>query len=93
VPVADKPTEEQRDKRRSELSFTESRPKGPTTSLTENKSQNNTTENRDNVSVEQAASVACVLEDEDTEEDVAVKDAETLPLHNAIRKKQSSIQS
>jgi len=47
-------------------------------SLTANKSQNNTAQNKDNVSVEEAASVACVLEDEDTEEEVAVKDAETL---------------
>jgi len=36
---------------------------------------------KDNGSVEQAASVACVLEDEDTEEEVAVKDAETLTIH------------
>ena len=39
-----------------------------------------------NVSVEQAASVACVLEDEDTEEEVAVTDAETLPLYNFNQK-------
>ena len=46
-----------------------------TASLTANKSQNNTAQNKDNVSIEQAASVACVLEDEDTEEEVAIKDA------------------
>ena len=40
--------------------------------------RNNTAQNKDNVSVEQAASVASVLEDEDTEEEVAIKDAETL---------------
>ena len=55
-----------------------------TASLTANKSQNNTAQNKDNVSVEQAASVACVLED--TEEEVAVKDAETLPLYNFNQK-------
>ena len=55
-------------------------------SLTANKSQNSTAQNKDNVSVEQAASVACVLEDEDTEEEVAVKDAETLPLYNFNQK-------
>jgi len=49
-------------------------------------SQNNTAQNKDSVSVEQAASVACVLEDEDTEEEVAVKDAETLPLYNFNQK-------
>ena len=47
-------------------------------SLTANKSQNNTAQNKDSVSVEQAASVACVLEDEDTEEKVGVKDARSL---------------
>ena len=47
-----------------------------TASVTANKSQNNTAQNKDNVRVEQAASVACVLEDEDTEEEVAIKDAE-----------------
>ena len=36
-----------------------------TVSLTANKSQNNTAQNKDNGSAEQAASVACVLEDED----------------------------
>ena len=51
---------------------------------TANKSQNNTAQKKDNVSVEQAASVACVLED--TEEEVAVKDAETLPLYNFNQK-------
>jgi len=55
-------------------------------SLTANKSQNNTAQNKDSVSVEQAASVACVLEDEDTEEEVAIKDAETLPLYNFNQK-------
>jgi len=53
-----------------------------TASLTTNKSQNNTAQNKDNGCVEQAASVACVLEDEDTEDEVAVKDAETLPQYN-----------
>jgi len=57
-----------------------------TASLTANKSQNNTAQNKDNVTVEQAASVACVLEDEDTEGEVAVKDAETLPLYNFNQK-------
>jgi len=57
-----------------------------TTLLTANKSQNNTAQNKYNVSVEQAASVECVLEDEDTEEEVAVKDAETLPLYNFNQK-------
>jgi len=57
-----------------------------TASLTANKSQNSTAQNKDNVSVEQAASVACVLKDEDTEEEVAVKDAETLPLYNFNQK-------
>ena len=57
-------------------------------SVTANKSQNNTAQNKDNVSklIEQAASVACVLEDEDTEEEVAIKDAETLPLYNFNQK-------
>jgi len=36
-----------------------------TASLIANKSQNNMAQNKDSVSVEQAASVACVLEDED----------------------------
>ena len=36
--------------------------------------------------IEQAASIACALEDEDTEEEVAVKDAETLPLYNFNQK-------
>ena len=53
-----------------------------TASLTANKSQNNTAQNKDNVNVDQAASIACVLEDEDTEEEVAIKDAETLSLYN-----------
>ena len=72
-----------------------------TASLTANKSQNNTAQNKDHclcsvpccfvtccclLSVEQAASVACVLEDEDTGEEVAVKDAETLPLYNFYQK-------
>jgi len=49
--------------------------------------KNHSTEQRvDNVSVEEAASVACVLEDEDTEEEVAIKDAETLPLYNFNQK-------
>ena len=39
-----------------------------TASLTANKSQNNTAQNKNNCSVEQAASVACVLEDENTEQ-------------------------
>ena len=56
-----------------------------TASVTANKSQNNTAQNKDNV-IEQAASVACVLEDEDTEEEVAIKDAETLPLYNFNQK-------
>ena len=43
-------------------------------SLTANKSQNNTAQNNNNVSIEQAASVACVLENEDTEEEVAIKE-------------------
>jgi len=51
-----------------------------------NKSQNNTAQNKDSVSVEQAASIACVQEDEDTEEEVAVKDAETLSLYNFNQK-------
>ena len=53
-----------------------------TASLTTNKSQNNMAQNKDNGCVEQAASVACVLEDEDTEDELAVKDAETLPQYN-----------
>jgi len=57
-----------------------------TASLTANKSQNNTAQNKESVSVEQAELVACVLEDKDTEEEVAVKDAETLPLYNFNQK-------
>ena len=57
-----------------------------TASLTANKSQNNTAQNKDNGSVEQAASVAYVLEDENTEEEVAIKDAETLPLYSFYQK-------
>ena len=50
-----------------------------TASVTANKSRNNTAQNKDNVRVEQAASVACVLEDEDTEEEEAPK-----PTYNVL---------
>ena len=36
--------------------------------------------------INQAASVACVLEDEETDEAVAIKDADTLPLYNLKQK-------
>jgi len=40
----------------------------------------------ENQEINQAASVACVLEDEETDEPVAVKDADTLPLYNLKQK-------
>ena len=59
-----------------------------TASVTANKSQNNTAQNKDNVSIEQAASVACVLEDEDTDEEVAIKMLKHYHCTISIRKKQ-----
>ena len=40
----------------------------------------------ENQEINQAASVACVLEDEETHEPVAVNDADTLPLYNLKQK-------
>jgi len=40
----------------------------------------------ENQEINQAASVACVLENEETDEPVAVKDADTLPLYNLKQK-------
>jgi len=42
----------------------------------------------ENQEINQTASMACVLEDEETDEPVAVNDADTLPLYKTVRDSQ-----
>ena len=45
-----------------------------------------TTVDSDGTSIDEAASIACVLEDEEIGDDAAVKDEDTLPLYNFKQK-------